>query len=201
MNPPIIILDFGGVLVDIRYDKFLRTLEISDTVDEKMLLEKLWPDGKLYESGNISTEDFFARLRRALGTNHSDSQLHEAWLAILDRETEGMAEFVTKLSKVVPLYLLSNTNELHFEHAKTKYPMLGTFVDHFVSYKIGAMKPAPEVYRHVIKTLGRIPEKLLFVDDTEKNVFGAKSVGMRSELYRGLEELKETVRNFTGLLV
>ena len=193
MNLPVIIFDLGGVLINIRYHRFIETLGLDHSVDEAKLLQMLTPDGHLYESGKISTKDFFTRLNQHFNMKYDEKQLHRAWYAILAEEIDGMRTLVEQLSQRQPLYLLSNTNELHFEYAKKKYPVLNLFKHHFVSYKIGAMKPSPQIYHHVVQFLRRKPEELFFCDDTEKNVVGARNIGIQSMQFTGVDTLKKTL--------
>jgi HAD superfamily hydrolase (TIGR01509 family) len=199
MSRPTLIFDLGGVLLHIRYNRFLETLGLNHELNETLLLEKMMPHGGLYESGKISTEEFFHRLHHALNTTADEKRLHEAWLSILDGEIEGMLELVDRFAREDSLYLLSNTNPLHFEYAVRKFPLLHHFKHYFVSYKIGAMKPAPEIYHHVVQTLGKQPEELLFIDDMEKNVIGARKVGMQSELFAGVTPLKKMLEKIMTL--
>lgn len=190
MKHPTLIFDLGGVLVNIEYHRFIETLGIDHTIDEAELLRILSPEARQYESGTISTKDFFHRVNQHLDRGFTETQLHEAWYAILAGEIDGMRNLVEKLSTQGPLYLLSNTNELHFEYAKKKFPILSFFSQHFVSYKIGAMKPSPEIYRHVIHSLNTNPSDVLFIDDLQHNVDGAKNVGLQTYLFTGVDSLR-----------
>lgn len=194
MTLPTLIFDLGGVLVRIRYNRFIETLGLDHDMDEATLLKIFSPDGRLYESGKMSTQEFFQKMKETFNNRYDIPLLHRAWYAILAEEIEGMKDLVEQISRQQPVYLLSNTNELHFDYALKKYPVLSMFKHHFVSYRIGAMKPSPEIYQHVIRTMGRKPDELLFIDDTEKNVIGARSIGMRSELFSDVETLAELLR-------
>lgn len=190
MNRPTLVFDLGRVLLHIRYNRFLESLGLDHALDEKMLLDRMRSDGHLFESGKISSRDFLERLRRVLGVRIDEKRFQEAWYTILDGEIEGMRDIVERLSQQGPLYLLSNTNDLHFEYAVRTFPILGYFKDYFVSYKVGWMKPSPQIYRHVVQSTGVKPENLFFIDDMEKNVEGAKKEGWGSRVFDGPIALK-----------
>lgn len=200
MNRPTVIFDLGGVLLHIQYRRFLETLGLDQTLDESSLLQTMRHDGRLYERGVISTAEFFQELRGRLGTSHDDQQLHEAWYTILDSEIDGMRDLVGWLARHESLYLLSNTNELHFEYALQTFPVMRMFKDYFLSYRIGWMKPSREIYRHVVYALGRKPEDLFFTDDVRENVEAAKQVGLHGELFTGVDALRRRLidMGFTG---
>jgi HAD superfamily hydrolase (TIGR01509 family) len=190
MKLPTLIFDLGGVLLRIDYARFIEKLGLGLSMDEEELLRLLTPDGQLYETGKLSTREFFQRLSKQLEMEYDESRLYPAWLSILAGEINGMRELISRLSSQNPLFLLSNTNELHFTYSKEQFPILKFFKQYFVSYQIGAMKPTPEIYKHVIQSLGANPSDLLFFDDVEKNVLGAQQAGMRSFLFTGVDALR-----------
>ena len=190
MKHPTVIFDLGGVLLRIEYKRFIEKLALDHSMSEEELLHLLTPEAQLYETGKISTKEFFQRLGKLLSTNYDPSRLHPAWLAILAGEISGMRELVSRLSRQTQLFLLSNTNELHFTYAKEHFPILKFFRHYFVSYQIGAMKPSAAIYRHVIQTLRANPHDLLFIDDVEKNVLGAQELGIRSFLFSGIDSVR-----------
>ena len=51
----------------------------------------------------------------------------------------------------------------------------------FYSYELGAAKPDPAYFTHIVERLGVPPEQLLFVDDRADNVAAARSVGLAAE--------------------
>jgi putative hydrolase of the HAD superfamily len=83
------------------------------------------------------------------------------------------------------IYLLSNTNHSHIEafqlSLKGKFTET-TFNDFFekayYSYRIGLRKPDTEVFDYVIQDAGLLPDETLFIEDTLKNVEGARQAGI-----------------------
>jgi putative hydrolase of the HAD superfamily len=192
---PIVLFDLGGVLVHVRYSQFLEALGLDQGIDEERLLQLITPDGRLYETGKLTTEEFFSRLNNVLGGRYHTPKLHAAWKTILDGEVEGMRKVAEWVSQQTKVYLLSNTNDLHFTYSRGAFPALRFCTDYFVSFRIGAMKPDPEIYRHVMDSLRGDPQQLLFIDDLERNVEGARQVGLRSILFDGVEGLKRLLTN------
>ncbi|MBI2394185.1 MAG: HAD-IA family hydrolase [Deltaproteobacteria bacterium] len=60
----------------------------------------------------------------------------------------------------------------------------------FVSCHTGVRKPAPEAYLGAASALGRPASSLVFVDDREGNVEGARRVGMPGLVFRDAETLR-----------
>ncbi len=188
MKPPTLIVDLGGVLLRIEYARFVEKLGLNHLMNEDDLLHLLTPDAQLYETGKLSTKIFFQRVSKRMNLEYDESRLRAAWLAILAGEVSGMSDVISQLSRQTQLFLLSNTNELHFTYAREHFPILTFFEQYYLSYQIGVMKPAAGAYRHVIQKLGAHPRDLLFFDDLEKNVLGAQQAGLRSVLFTGVED-------------
>lgn len=67
------------------------------------------------------------------------------------------------------------------------------FYCHAVSEDIHFMKPSEEFYEVLIERLGEKSEDILFVDDKEDNIGGAKRVGLRTLRYSGEKSLSESI--------
>ena len=63
-----------------------------------------------------------------------------------------------------------------------------------VSADVRMVRPAPEIYRHLLKTYHLKAEDCLFIDDTAANVEGAKAVGMEAFHFTGdVEALRRVI--------
>jgi putative hydrolase of the HAD superfamily len=68
----------------------------------------------------------------------------------------------------------------------------GEFDSAYISCELGVAKPSGEFFRRILPDLGAAPDEVFFVDDTEANVVGARSVGLRAMHWRhedGLDRL------------
>ncbi|HEY3556802.1 MAG TPA: HAD-IA family hydrolase [Kribbella sp.] len=74
----------------------------------------------------------------------------------------------------------------------------GAWFDHtFYSCDLGLAKPDPAYFRAILGTLDVPASDVLFIDDNEANVAGARSVGVQAELYdlsAGVPALVELLR-------
>ena len=69
-------------------------------------------------------------------------------------KNDGMDSLVSKLKSRYPLYLISNTNHLHFEYLKENYPILQHFKKCFPSHEVGHRKPDPKIFRRALESSG-----------------------------------------------
>lgn len=67
---------------------------------------------------------------------------------------------------------------------------LKLFDDIILSYKVGFIKPDPEIYEMSAKNLGVKEEECVFVDDIMTYCQGAETVGMNTVWYQGFGQFK-----------
>ena len=73
---------------------------------------------------------------------------------------EEMEEVVAHLARRYPLYLLSNTNPLHFRYVRKCFPSL---FKHFralvLSYRVGSRKPETAIFQALVRGAGQPPAR------------------------------------------
>jgi putative hydrolase of the HAD superfamily len=67
------------------------------------------------------------------------------------------------------------------------------------SCRVGACKPAPEIYRRALAETGVAAGEAMYIDDLEENVRAANEIGMLGWRFTGLATLETEFRRF-GLL-
>ncbi|MBX7095354.1 MAG: HAD family phosphatase [Flavobacteriales bacterium] len=198
IKPDAIILDFGGVIIDINYQKPIEEfkklgVDLSYSQAEQ---STLFDD---FETGSISPQKFREAIRKQSQQVLSDDQIDDAWNSILGSIPEHRVELLIQLKQKYPLYLLSNTNEIHiasfeeemireYGHHILEENMLGVYY----SSRIGQRKPHAAAFHHVLHENGLIPQNTLFIDDSIQHVNGALKVGLNAHHLKG--ELKDLLQ-------
>ena len=156
-----IVFDFGGVLLDIDYQKTYDAL--AKILNIEFDLEALPNDVKQvmddFEKGAVSKETFIWNLQRqAQGVVPHGYDIIRAWNAMLIGWNPLKFEFLLQLRAKYKVYLLSNTNELHLEwvmkdlknnHQIEQFDEV-FFDQTFYSHIEGFKKPDVNFYHHVI---------------------------------------------------
>jgi putative hydrolase of the HAD superfamily len=194
MNIHHIIFDLGGVLLNIDYQKpveAFRALGVDLQYSQKEQT-KLFDD---LETGKISPAIFREEVRRLSGQNLSDNDIDRAWNSILLDLPEHRVAFLHQLKSKYPLFLLSNTNEIHiaqFEEDLVReygHPVFeDVFQTIYYSSRIGKRKPNADAFLHVLNDHEMRPETTLFIDDSPQHVEGAKKLGIQAYLLKGEPE-------------
>ena len=80
--------------------------------------------------------------------------------------------------------VLSNISRYFAAHCAA-LPILQPFDGLELSGPIGLVKPSAEIFAHLCARFGLRPGECLFIDDTARNVDGAKSAGIDAILFPG----------------
>lgn len=88
------------------------------------------------------------------------------------------------------LYAITNWGRETWPIGVATHPRLATaFRDVVVSGVEGVLKPDPEIFAILCRRNGLIPGECLFIDDSEKNVAGARAFGMQAHHFTSPEVL------------
>ena len=184
-----IIFDLGNVIINIDPDITLRKfIEAGVTnFDEMYSIMRQADIFDRLDTGKITLPEFRQAIRDFTHVNLTDTQIDDAWCAMLLDFPEENADLLRKLRAKYKLYLLSNTNEMHINYytrllqQQTGCNLLAELFDStFYSHEIGYRKPHREAFKYVLNAEKLKPAETLFIDDLAHNVIGARRTGMQA---------------------
>lgn len=187
-----IILDLGGVILDIDYTLTIDAFKNLGIQDFQNLYAQASQSGVFddFETGKISEKNFIEYLLRAIPNPRcSSEEVIQAWNAMLLNWDQRKLDLIQDLRKNYTVFLLSNTNSIHqkaFTASLNEQLGISTLNNHFdrvyLSHEIGLRKPNKEVFEFVLHNEGLTAEKTLFIDDSIQHLEGAKSLGIQTQL-------------------
>ena len=181
----LVCFDLGGVLLRIcrswREGCERVGLEVRGDVDA-VFATTGWDElNDVYQRGGITGRDFAERLSDLVeGIYEPDEilRVHEAWVI---GEYDGVADVITRLREAgLETAVLSNTCHEHWIEFD-RFPTLGLVPNVVASHLIAARKPDRAAYEAVQARTGRRAGEILFFDDTQENVDGARRMGWHAE--------------------
>lgn len=184
-----IVFDIGNVILNFDYMKVIS--EYTDSIEEKkFILDNImnspeWLGYSLIDTGFITKEEAIQIVQDR--TNHiNDNLVRNFWnnynnYAFVDKRVLNLIERLK--NKGYKVYLLSNMNEYTFN--KVKASNLFNIVDGYVlSYLVHQVKPYISIYKTLINKYNLRVSECLFIDDNEKNIDTANSLGMIGRLVK-----------------
>jgi FMN phosphatase YigB (HAD superfamily) len=197
ITPKVVVFDLGKVLLDFDYSIAIRHLagRCKAPVPDIQSALSLSPLLAQYETGLISTPDFFGQICKAVEFEGSLDEFASIFGDIFT-EIAPMIQLHERLWKAgVPTYILSNTNDLAVRHIRAAYPFFSRFNGYVLSYEHRCMKPDEPIYRILERLAKHEGEDLFYIDDRAENVDAAKRLGWQGIVHHQPEATLACVRN------
>lgn len=186
----LVCVDIGGVLVRIcsGWAEACRIakIDLDPEMFDAALFKEIVAASHRLEHGHIDEATFDREVAELTGlTPEQVGAAAEAWLVGV---YDGAVELIDWLNAMpgIQVGCLSNTTTRHWRMMATPggpvYAGLDRLKLQLVSFKIGHMKPAAEIYRQVERETGLKPGEIVFFDDSPANVEGARACGWHGEL-------------------
>ena len=195
-----IIFDFGGVLLDIDYQRTYESLTKLLNINFKsgQLPEEHKTVFHDFETGHINKENFILHLQSMSSKAIPEAdEIIMAWNAMLIGWNPDKFDFLLSLRTKYKVFLLSNTNELHlnwvYNDLRINHQMLDfdhTYFDKtYYSHLVGLRKPNKEMYEYVTADANLHPHETLFIDDMRENILGCQTIGWQAHHNNPNEDL------------
>jgi putative hydrolase of the HAD superfamily len=181
---PVFIFDFGGVVI-----KWKNNNPIFDYIADRYGLPRAEMRRAFelalprLETGEVSMRDFLEEVLGEFGKSlRKGDSPDELWALPFERLVKfrkGTVELVRSLRRRgYRVYLFSNTSRPHAELVRRKG--WDRLFDRFLSScELRCMKPSATAFGRVLAEIGAKPSEVVFIDDKEENVEGAKDFGIR----------------------
>jgi putative hydrolase of the HAD superfamily len=188
-----VIFDYGAVLCHLptaeQLDEFSAVARLARDEFWTLYLATRAP----YDRGSLDARGYWNYFGERAGRKYSDTEIERlseldinVWLSMND----SMLEVAREVRNAgITTAILSNMPADLMHVIRREADWLGLFDKHFFSCEIGAVKPEPEIYQYVVKSLQVAPDSALLIDDNPENIASARKFGMRAlhfESFNGL---------------
>ena len=190
-----LVLDVDGVLV--RAGVFADVLERDHGLDRAATSGFFHGPFKDCVLGRTDLKDAISPFLNDWGWSGSVDDCLRVWFeadSTVNDEVLGLVASVR--AKGLPCYVAS-TQESHRAAYLEKVLGFGDAFDGlFFSCRVGACKPERAFYDHVRSTIGVEAQEVLFFDDHDPNVEGARGCGWNAELYRWGDDMRSLLSRY-----
>jgi len=180
----VVLFDFGGVIAEEGWKAGLKAVAEANGLDEARFLEAatdaIYATG--YLLGKADEGSFWNALREKTGIREEDATLtNEIFDRFLLRS--WMIDLVKRLkAKQVTVGILSDQTDM-LDRLNRRYDFFKWFDYVFNSYHIGKGKRHISLFDDIARTLGKSPDRILFVDDDPGHLDRARKKGWKTILY------------------
>ena len=194
-----IVFDLGGVLVDLDFKNAINGLQQAGFANVKEQLQAFDQDGifKKFELGEIDSDEFRTAIRENSTVTLSDEEVDTLWNSMLLEVPRKKLELILDLRSKYMVYLLSNTNAIHWDYVCNNafnyrgFRVNDYFEETFLSYEMHLAKPDKAIFEKVLHEANLLPEETLFIDDSEANCKAAEELGIHAHHYHIGDDLSK----------
>jgi HAD superfamily hydrolase (TIGR01509 family) len=191
----VVLFDVGGVLVELS-----GVATLLDWLDHRITAQELWslwlhsPAVRAFETGRIDDRQFAAGILAELRLDIEPGYFLQSFTHWPTGLYPGALQLIERIPSRYRRALLSNSNVLHWRRVLDEMGLGAVFEHQFASHLMGKIKPDAEAFEHVLERLSCRASQVLFLDDNALNVEAARSIGMRSQLVRGVHEAQRSLQ-------
>ncbi|OFX48906.1 MAG: hypothetical protein A2046_07945 [Bacteroidetes bacterium GWA2_30_7] len=177
-----LIFDLGGILLNIDFQKSVDEFKKLGFSEFGNILNNYWLNDFFhdFEKGLILPKDFRAKIRKMSNINISDNEFDNAWNAMILDFPSNRIETLKSLSKTYSLFLLSNTNIIHYDIYNADFSkqfstngLEELFEKAYFSHQIKMRKPDLAIFKLVLDENNLIADETIFIDDNDENLNAA----------------------------
>jgi len=190
--------DLGGVMIDWDPRHLYRKLFDGDEAAmERFLAEVCTPEWNARLDAGRPFADGIAELVAA----HPDQTdlivaFQRRWPEMLGDAFGGTVAIMRELRAAgLRTYALSNWSAETFRMARGQFGFLDEMDGILISGELKIAKPDPAIFREFMRRFGLAPEATVYIDDWERNVAAAASLGMVAVRFVDATQLRRDLRD------
>ena len=194
-----IVFDLGGVLVDLDFKSAINGLQKAGFANVKEQLQAFDREGifQKFELGEMTAEEFRSAIRENSTVTLTDEEVDALWNLMLLEIPREKLELILDLRGKYMVYLLSNTNSIHWDYVcKNAFNYRGFRVNDyfektFLSFEMHLAKPDKAIFEKMLEDANLLAEETLFIDDSEANCKAAEAIGIHAHHYHIGDDLSK----------
>jgi len=190
-----ILFDAGGVVISAgsQLDKLAKIFKPKNRKEFwKKINEFIGP----LCTGKITEQEYWERISKS--ENFDIKKVPpNLWATDYEKITEINKELISLINNLRRKYkviLVSNTMEVHARINK-KRGLFDNFDDVINSNEVHLSKDTPEIFKLTLERNKLKPEECIFIDDIQKFLDVANSIGIKGILFKNVEQLKTELNN------
>jgi putative hydrolase of the HAD superfamily len=188
-----VLFDYGMVLSQPAQPAAHAELLAISGIDHDKFEELYWKYRMDYDRATLDKVSYWETIARDAGTKFTPEQidaLNAADIRMWTGLDDAMVRWVQQLQRSGwKTGILSNICSTLVEWMLQNFLWLKGFTHCCWSCELKLVKPEREIFVRTVTALGVKPEEVLFLDDREENVEGAKAAGLHAIQFTTLEAL------------
>ncbi len=193
-----VVFDIGNVLLEWDAARVYRPLGMSDDEIAAFFERVGFFDWNLEQDrGRTFAEGIDVKARECPEDLPLLQRYDTHWMDSIVGPIQGTVDVLESLvDQGVPIHAITNFSAQKYPGEASRFAFLRRFGVTVVSGEEKLVKPDPAIYHILLERTGLEPQRTLFIDDSPKNVEGAKAVGMHAHHFTGPSGLRAALRMY-----
>jgi len=192
-----IVFDIGNVMVVYNPSQVVTRLfpnhKDTQLLTQQIFKSQIWLDLNL---GKCTEQEANIQYNAWLGIEIAQLELLMQKIKESLVPVAGSFELLIKLHKAnIKLYALTDNVQEIMVHLRNRYNFWNYFSGVVVSAEVKALKPAKEIYLHLLDSYRLNPQDVVFIDDLPRNIEGAKALGMHGIVFKDALSCESELKN------
>jgi 2-haloacid dehalogenase len=190
---PVIIFDFGAVLVDWSQYYLYRKVMASDDEIKEFLDEIDFTQWNLqFDKGYPFEDGVEEKCAQFPHRAELIRRFNSHWLDAMGKVMMDTVDVARRLKAAgYTLYGLSNWSESKFNLVKDRLVFLDYLDDYILSGKVKQVKPEPFIFHTLLDAINHKADECLFIDDSAANIKTAEALGFQTIQFKSAEQLAD----------
>lgn len=193
-----VIFDIGNVLLDWDARRVYRPLGMSDDEIAAFFERVSFADWNLEQDRGRTFADGIEALASDFPDDRDLIRRYDShWIESISGPIQGTVDILNALvDQGVPIHAITNFSAEKFPGEVERWPFLRQFGVTVVSGEEKLIKPDPAIYHTLLERAGLDAHQVVFIDDSAKNIDGARAVGMHAIHFTSPSDLREALRGY-----
>lgn len=146
---------------------------------------------KMYKEGKMTDDEFWSWALKEWKLNLTVLEIIKLLIDGYEVD-EKVVEVVKKVkANGYKTLICSNNFPARINGLQNRFGFLENFDAWALSYEIGSAKPSVKIFEELVKKSGVKPEEIIYADDNEDALTGAKEIGIQAFLFEGFDKFLE----------
>lgn len=195
-----VVFDYGNVLMMVDRPASCRALARHSPFSAEEIEQRIWGNEleREAETGKYDARGQFRRIRERIEGDPAWSyeEFQEEFAQGFELNPEGLEALRLTVRKGKRAFILSNTSYLHARRLFMDEELTTLPEGYVFSFKVGAMKPDPAIWRHLLGTANLRASQCLYIDDVPAFCDAAAALGFTAIHYlRGRTDLLQRLHD------
>ncbi|MGH3621086.1 MAG: hypothetical protein ACRDQ5_04755 [Sciscionella sp.] len=198
MNPPLVVMDIGDVLIRTVPMAHHRELARRSQLPSEHVVDRIENSGIVgaFERGELADADFVDAVRRLLAhPGLLANDVERAWNAVIADPDPVLVPVAARLAAQGRLLLASNTNPFHWRLVRARLAGVGVNAPAYLSFATGYAKPDLRFFTGLRTAAPQADGPVIYVDDRPENVQAACRRGFTGWIHRDSTATAVYLRN------